>query len=73
MTDHCGTTTEDGNAVCVPGTCSCSSEPQNNAPILLSLPVANEYKSKLKQFIAELKKAISFNQIKEKNHVAENS
>jgi len=26
MSDHCGTTTEEGNAVCVPGTCSCSSK-----------------------------------------------
>jgi hypothetical protein len=32
MSDHCGTTTEEGSAVCVPGTCSCYSETQNNAP-----------------------------------------
>ncbi len=73
MTDHCGTTTADGSAVCVPGTCSCSSETKSSAPILWSLPVVDEYKSKLKQFFTELKKAISFNHIEEKTHVAENS
>ncbi len=73
MSDHCGTTTEEGNAVCVPGTCNCSSETQNNAPILLSLPSVDEYKSMFKQFVAELKKAISFNHIEEKSHVEENS
>jgi len=73
MSDHCGTTTEEGNAVCVPGTCSCSSETQNNAPSLLSLPTVDEYKSTIKQFVTELKKAISFNHIEEKSHVEENS
>ena len=73
MSDHCGTITEDGNAVCVPGRCSCSSESKSIAPILLSLPVADEHKSKLKQFIAELNKVISFNHIEEKSHVEENS
>lgn len=29
MSDHCGTTTEEGNAVCIPGTCGCSSESKN--------------------------------------------
>ena len=70
MSDHCGTTTEDGSAVCVPGTCSCSAEAQNNAPILLSV---DEYKSQFNQFFAELKKAISFKHVEEKNHVEENS
>jgi len=73
MSDHCGTATEEGNAVCVPGACSCSSETQNNAPILLSLPSVDECKSTIKQFVAELKKAISFNHIEEKSHVEENS
>lgn len=73
MSDHCETITEDGNAVCVPGTCSCSSEANNNAPILLSLPSVDEYKSTFKQFVTKLKKAISFNHIEEKIHVEENS
>ncbi len=73
MSDHCGTITEDGNAVCVPGTCNCSSETKSSAPFLLSLPAVDEYKSTLKQFIAELKKAISFNHIEEKSHVEKNS
>ena len=73
MTDHCGTTTEDGNAVCVPGACSCSSETKSSASELLSLPAADEHKSRLKQFSAELKKVISFNHIEEQNHVEENS
>ncbi len=33
MSDHCGTTTEEGNAVCIPGTCSCSSEEETSSPI----------------------------------------
>ena len=73
MSDHCGTITEDGNAVCVPGTCNCSSETKSSAPILLSLPSVDEYKSAVNQFFTELKKAISFNRIEEKNHVEENS
>ena len=73
MSDHCGTITEDGNAVCVPGTCSCSSETTSSTPILLSLPVADEHKFRLKQFIAELEKLISFHQFEEKNNVEENS
>ena len=74
MSDHCGTTTEEGSAVCVPGACSCSSEAQNNAPILLSV---DEYKSQFNQFLTELKtelkKAISFRNTEEKNHVEKNS
>ena len=67
MSDHCGTITEDGNAVCIPGTCSCSSETKSNQPTL------DEYKSTVKQFVAELKKGISFNRIEEKSDVEENS
>jgi len=37
MSEHCGTTTEEGNAGCVPGTCSCSSESKNDQPILVSI------------------------------------
>jgi hypothetical protein len=73
MLDHCESITDDGAAVCVPGACICSSEPQNNAPILLSLPSVNEHKSTFKQFVTELKKAISFNHIEGKSHVEENS
>lgn len=77
MSDDCGMITEEGNAVCVPGSCSCSSETQNNAPILLSLPSADEHKSTFNQFLTELKtelkKAISFKHIEEKSHVEENS
>ena len=73
MSDHCGTTAEEGNAVCVPGSCSCSSETQNNAPVLLSLPTMEECKSMLKQFATGFKKAISLNNIEEKTHVEENS
>ena len=67
MSDHCGTITEDGSAVCIPGTCSCSSETKSNQPTL------DEYKSTVKQFVAKLKKGISFNRIEEKSHVEENS
>lgn len=42
MSDHCGTVTEDGNAVCIAGSCSCSSESKSSEPIPLSLPTINE-------------------------------
>ena len=42
MSDHCGTVTEDGNAVCIPGSCSCYSESKSSEPIPLSLPTVNE-------------------------------
>jgi len=42
MSDHCGTTTEEGNAVCIPGTCACSSESKNGRPALLSVPLINK-------------------------------
>ena len=42
MSDHCGTVTEDGNAICIPGSCSCSSEKKSSEPIPLSLPTVNE-------------------------------
>ena len=42
MSDHCGTVTEDGNAVCIPGSCSCSSEKKSSEPISLSLPSFKE-------------------------------
>jgi len=71
MSDHCGTITEDGGAVCVPSTCSCLSETKNNQQILLSLQSVDKYKSMFKQFVAGLKKAISL--IEENIHVEENS
>ena len=37
MSHHCGTVTEAGNAVCIPGACSCSSEKKSSEPIPLSL------------------------------------
>jgi hypothetical protein len=33
MTDHCGTVTEDGSAVCVPGQCSCSPNAKVSVPV----------------------------------------
>jgi len=33
MTDHCGSVTEDGAAVCVPGSCSCSPAVKYSEPI----------------------------------------
>lgn len=45
MSDHCGTITEDGNAVCAPGACSCSSEAKSNQSIILSVPAITENKN----------------------------
>jgi len=45
MSDHCGSVTADGAAVCVQGACSCSTEAKGSEPILLSLPPAGESKN----------------------------
>lgn len=57
MSDHCGTTTEEGNAVCIPGTCGCSSESKASKPI--------EIKDVQKHSIAQSQTG--------ENHVDENS
>jgi hypothetical protein len=49
MSDHCGSTTEGGNAVCIPGECSCS-EPNSNQPVILSVPTIN---NKEKNYVEE--------------------
>ena len=69
MSDHCGSITEDGNAVCVPGSCSCSTESQADAtaPITLFPPDSNGA-----MLVAKLKKALSFNPTEE-THVEKNS
>jgi hypothetical protein len=73
MSDHCGTTTEEGNDVCVPGACNCSSETQNNAPILLSVPLLDKITGVSKQPITKLMNVVISNTSEEKSHVAENS
>lgn len=45
MSDHCGSVTADGAAVCVPGACSCSAQSKSSEPILLSLPSIGESKN----------------------------
>jgi Flp pilus assembly protein TadB len=45
MSEHCGSVTADGAAVCVPGACSCSTETKSSAPILLALPSAGASKN----------------------------
>ena len=42
MSDHCGTVTEDGNAVCIPRSCSCSSEKKSSEPTPLTLSTIKE-------------------------------
>ncbi len=54
MSDHCGTTTEEGAAVCVPGACSCSSEAKSNEPISLSLPSVSGNKKTGSQSIIQI-------------------
>jgi hypothetical protein len=45
MSDHCGSVTAEGAAVCVPGACSCSPEAKSSEPILSSLPSAGASKN----------------------------
>lgn len=73
MSDHCGTTTEEGNAVCIPSTCTCSSETQNNAPLLLSVAWIDKIKQAPKQLITKLVHVVIANPNKEKSHVEKSS
>lgn len=54
MSDHCGSVTEDGAAVCVPGACSCSSNAKSNEPIALSAPSLSENKKQASQSIIQI-------------------
>lgn len=73
MSDHCGITTEDGNAVCIPGECSCS-RPNSNQSVILPVPTINNNKSLLTQIILKFKKTIAIlDHQSEKNYVEENS
>ena len=72
MSEHCGTTTAEGNAVCIPGTCSCSSEVQNNSSALLSV-ASDKMKSTPGTLIKKLINVVLPNTSEEKSHVEENS
>jgi hypothetical protein len=54
MSDHCGSVTEEGAAVCVPGACSCSSDAKSDEPISLSLPSVRETQSAVSQKIIQI-------------------
>ena len=60
MSEHCGSVTAEGAAVCVPGACSCSTEAKSSEPILLSLPSAGASKN------TGSLKIVPFNQHEEK-------
>ena len=70
MSDHCGTTTEEGNAVCIPGSCSCSSESKSIDSVTPStLPMDSNQPS----LFSRLKMVFSLNTERENTHVEENS
>jgi hypothetical protein len=54
MSDHCGSVTEDGAPVCVPGACSCSSDARSNEPISFSLPSLSENKKTASQGLIQI-------------------
>jgi hypothetical protein len=54
MSDHCGSVTDDGSAVCVPGACSCSSDARRNEPISFSLPSLSENKKTASQGLIQI-------------------
>lgn len=54
MSDHCGSITEDGAAVCFPGACSCSSDAKSNKPISLSIPSVSENKKTVPESIIQI-------------------
>jgi hypothetical protein len=67
MSEHCGTTTEEGNAVCIPGSCSCSSESKSD------LPASPSMDSNQPSLFTRLKIAFSVNPKEEDSYVEENS
>jgi hypothetical protein len=69
MSEHCGTTTEEGNAVCIPGSCSCSTESKKSETSLSTLFPPDSNGALL---VAKLKKIFPFNKT-EGTHVEENS
>ena len=69
MSEHCGTTTEEGNAVCIPGACSCSTESTNSETESSTLFPPDSNGALL---VTKLKKILPFNKT-EASHVAENS
>jgi hypothetical protein len=54
MSDHCGSITADGAAVCVPGACNCASAAKSNEPISLSSPSVSENKKTVSQSILQI-------------------
>ena len=46
MSDHCGSATEEGAAVCVPGACSCSPETKSSETTPLLLPLLDKDEKK---------------------------
>jgi len=72
MSDHCGTTTEEGSDVCIPGECSCASENQNNASAPLSVSI-NKITDAPKKLITKVVNVVLSDVNKEKSHVEENS
>lgn len=53
MSDHCGSTTEAGAAVCVPGACSCSTKTKSSEPAPLLLLLNNKDEQKELQFMSQ--------------------
>lgn len=73
MESHCGTVTEEGNEVCIPGACSCSSDAQHNEPVYsIAPPAIKKNIFSITQFFLTLKETISFDP-QEKKHVEKNS
>ena len=60
MSDHCGSVTEDGAAVCTPGSCSCSTETKTNEPVSLSIPPILENKEQEKPMWKKIRGGLMF-------------
>lgn len=60
MSDHCGSITEDGAAVCVPGACSCSSETKSSESIRISAPPINKSQNQEINVWKKIRSAVMF-------------
>ena len=70
MSEHCGATTEEGNAVCIPGSRSCSSESKKDEQAASSVSPMDSQRSSI---LTRLNMLFSIKPNKEKTHVEESS
>jgi len=60
MSEHCGSVTAEGAAVCIPGQCSCSSDAKNNEPITATYSSISRNKDEEKTMWQKIRSGVLF-------------